>query len=576
MKEKLKHLKPIQNMMLLALIVLLFILTTQTSALAQLFAPVPQTGQTQIHNFGDDGDLQMGVQWPFPRFFDNSDGTVTDNLTGLIWLKNADCFGGKSWNDALDVSNNLADGQCGLSDGSSSGDWRLSNVRELRSLIDHGQYRPPLPSGYPFTNVLRVDYWSSTTVANRTDGAWLVVLGLGDIGFSFGQVWYDPKGSGYHVWPVRGGNEVVFVAAPIPKTGQTQSYASGDDGYLQMGVQWPDPRFSDNSDGTVTDNLTGLIWLKNADCFGGKSWNDALDVSNNLADGQCGLSDGSSSGAWRLSNVRELLSLIDYDNSSPALASGHPFTNVRSTGGEPSSSYWSSTTVANRTDAACLVVMDPGSALMDDAPKGQSFRGVWPVRGGDAENQQPYAICQDVTLSTEPGLCTADASVDEGSFDPDGGPITLEQTPSAPYGLSDTEVTLTITDDRGATDTCDATVTVVDEEDPVISSVAANPNKLWPPNHKMVPVTVAVDDSDNCDSVCQIVLVESNEPVDGLGDGNTAPDGVITGNLTVKLRAESSGTNSGRIYTITVDCADSSGNSSTDTVKVTVPHDKGK
>jgi len=185
------------------------------------------------------------------------------------------------------------------------------------------------------------------------------------------------------------------------------------------------------------------------------------------------------------------------------------------------------------------------------------------------ENQPPTAICQDVTVSTEPGLCSADASVDDSSFDPDGDEITLVQEPEGPYDLGDTEVTLTVTDDNGATDTCDATVTVIDEEDLVISSVTANPNKLWPPNHKMVPVVLTVDATDNCDSVCQIVLVESNEPVNGLGDGNTSPDWIITGDLTVKLRAERSGTGSGRIYTITVECADSSGNSSTDTAMVT-------
>ena len=192
------------------------------------------------------------------------------------------------------------------------------------------------------------------------------------------------------------------------------------------------------------------------------------------------------------------------------------------------------------------------------------------------QNTPPVAICQDVTVSTEAGLCTANASIDDGSFDPDGDEITLEQAPPGPYDLGDTDVTLTVTDDKDASDTCDATVTVVDEEAPVISSVSANPNKLWPPNHKMVPVTVAVDATDNCDSVCQIISVTSNEPVNGLGDGNTAPDWVITGDLTVKLRAERSGKGNGRIYTITVECADSSGNNSTDTAKVTVPHDKGK
>ncbi len=61
---------------------------------------------------------------------------------------------------------------------------------------------------------------------------------------------------------------LVGLRAPVPKTGQTTSYATGDDGILQKGVVWPIPRFKDNNNGTVTDNLTGLIWLKNANCFG--------------------------------------------------------------------------------------------------------------------------------------------------------------------------------------------------------------------------------------------------------------------------------------------------------------------
>ncbi len=193
-----------------------------------------------------------------------------------------------------------------------------------------------------------------------------------------------------------------------------------------------------------------------------------------------------------------------------------------------------------------------------------------------AENTPPEAICQDATVSTEPGLCIADASIDGGSFDPDGDPITLDQAPPGPYDLGDTVVTLTVADDKGASDTCGATVTVIDEENPVISLVTASPNKLWPPNHKMVPVTVSVDATDNCDLACEIISVASNEPVKGLGDGNTAPDWVITGDLTVNLRAERSGKGNGRVYTITVECADLSGNSSTGTATVTVPHDKGK
>ena len=195
-----------------------------------------------------------------------------------------------------------------------------------------------------------------------------------------------------------------------------------------------------------------------------------------------------------------------------------------------------------------------------------------------AVNRPPVAICQDVTVPAELGLCSAEASVDGGSYDPDGDPITLVQSPPGPYPVGSTLVTLTVTDDNGASSSCSATVTVVDTQPPIINTVTANPDVLWPPNHKMVPVSVNVSTSDNCGgpATCQIVWVNSNEPENGIGDGNTAPDWIITGDLTLKLRAERSGTGDGRIYTITVSCADSSGNSTWGDVTVSVPHDQGK
>ena len=182
---------------ILTSLVPLSILATQTSAIAQDSSSVPQTGQTQSYALGDDGDLQKGVQWPDPRFTDNGDGTVTDNLTKLIWLKNADCFGEKNWNDALDVSNNLADGQCGLSDGSIPDDWRLSNVRELLSLIDYGNLSPPLPSGHPFVDVQSGYYWSSTSSVFNSFTAWFVSTLSGYVST------LDKSDYNAYVWPVR-------------------------------------------------------------------------------------------------------------------------------------------------------------------------------------------------------------------------------------------------------------------------------------------------------------------------------------------------------------------------------------
>jgi len=111
---------------------------------------------------------------------------------------------------------------------------------------------------------------------------------------------------------------------------------------------------------------------------------------------------------------------------------------------------------------------------------------------------------------------------------------------------------------------------------PSISSVSASPNVLWPPNHKMVPVVIGVAASDECSAVTtHIVGVTSNEPVNALGDGNTDPDWVVTGPLTIQLRSERSGTGTGRVYTVTIESSDVAGNKSAAFTTVLVPHDQG-
>ena len=107
-------------------------------------APVMWSGQMTSYATGDDGDLERGVHWAVPRFQDNGDGTLTDKATGLIWLRNANCFGTRTWNQALSDCNGLSSGQCGLTDGSSPGDWRLPSIRELRSVFDYSQQNPAI------------------------------------------------------------------------------------------------------------------------------------------------------------------------------------------------------------------------------------------------------------------------------------------------------------------------------------------------------------------------------------------------------------------------------------------------
>jgi hypothetical protein len=119
------------------------------------------------------------------------------------------------------------------------------------------------------------------------------------------------------------------------------------------------------------------------------------------------------------------------------------------------------------------------------------------------------------------------------------------------------------------------TVTVVDTTPPTITSVTASPSNLWPPNHKMVDVTVTVIATDLVDPapVSRIVSVSSNQPTEGTGDGDTPIDWIITGPLTVQLRAERSGNND-RVYTITIESTDFKGNAARRTVTVTVSQPK--
>ena len=199
------------------------------------------------------------------------------------------------------------------------------------------------------------------------------------------------------------------VPSPVAKTGQTRCWdyciggcfpfpgedvlvyetdclGGGQDGGSQLGAS-AEPRFSDNADGTATDNLTGLIWLRQASCFGSRTFHGAIGSVRNLADGSCGLRDHSVAGEWRVPNVKELLSLIDYGRNAPwgdGLPAGHPFD-------QPGYDYyWTSTTqLAFFDDNGGVMIVNPAygwafqSPFANDYPFGaeEVVHLVWPVRG---------------------------------------------------------------------------------------------------------------------------------------------------------------------------------------------------
>lgn len=144
------------------------------------------------------------------------------------------------------------------------------------------------------------------------------------------------------------------------------------------------------------------------------------------------------------------------------------------------------------------------------------------------------------------------------------------------FPVGTTTVTATATSAAG-TASCNFTVTVNDTQAPAINNLSASPNNLWPPNHKMKDVAVNYTTTDNCPGTINCsVTVTSNEPVNGTGDGDTAPDWMVIDNHHVQLRAERAGNGNGRVYTITTTCHDQYGNTSHSSTTVTVQHDKGK
>jgi hypothetical protein len=274
---------------------------------------LPRSGQQLSYVSGDDASAAQGVAWPVARFIDNHDGTISDALTGLIWLQDAGCISAINWANALQAANQLAAGSCGLSDGSTAGQWRMPNVGELESLVDVSHNNPALSAGQPFTNVLS-SYWSSTTYRGDTSVAWV-------IRFDDGRYINDGStnlktNAGHALWAVKSGSSAGAVA--LPATGQFIVYGVGDDASVNKGMRLPYPRFIDNNNGTVSDTATGLTWLRRANCLHA-DWAGAIAAVHALANGQCGLIDGSSAGQWRMPNRNEMLSLVDRAETNQAL-----------------------------------------------------------------------------------------------------------------------------------------------------------------------------------------------------------------------------------------------------------------
>ncbi len=317
--------------------------------------PVFKTGAGAISGYTldprEDGATQLGVSWPSQRFTDNDDGTMTDNMTGLVWQTTASTYSGY-WSDWLSG--------CESSTANGYNDWRMPNMHELLSMTNYGYN--VLSSWLTAQGFSSMSYsWSSTTTAYDHNRAWNITSDGGQ------NCNYNKGSQPVTVWQVR--SESLF----LPRTGQTTVYTTGDDGTYQKGVSFPSIRFRDNGDGTITDNMTGLMWLKDANNANStKDWSNAFTyiagLNSGTSSGNCNYTD------WRLPTVNELETLTYYGMSAPLTwLNSYGFTNVIN------GLYWTGTTCAGNTDYAWIVGLNLGGIKY--IGKGNDSYYVWPVRG---------------------------------------------------------------------------------------------------------------------------------------------------------------------------------------------------
>lgn len=287
---------------------------------------------------------------PSSDFINNKDGTVTHKKTGLTWMR---CQMGKTWTGsycsgkAITYTHDQAVALTTIFSGKN--DWRLPSIAELQTIVERESYHPAINKKL-FPHATSNRFWSSSPYAGDTNAAWIV-------NFSYGDSYGGSKNYSNAVRLVRGGQ------------------------FTFNSLTTPDSDFTDNQDGTVTHKITGLMWMR---CVMGQTWDNAtstctgttksytyaqaVDLTRTFA----GQSD------WRLPNENELLSIVEYSTSKPALNT----TVFPKTLGDW---FWSSSLHAKFTGYAWIVYFDDGHSSSGNKFNGYAIRLV---RGGQRDKMR--------------------------------------------------------------------------------------------------------------------------------------------------------------------------------------------
>lgn len=350
----------------------LAITLSSSLSFAQLSYPVVDTGVTESYSdsqviptpkageafFGQDSNYQ-GHQ---PSYTNNGDGTVTDNVTGLMWAKN---MGEKV--AFVDAATKAKECRLGGHD-----DWRVPTIKELYSLIlftgmslgiqagetlflDDKYFDQPIGDRNKGEREIDAQTWSSTEYLGKVMNA----DGVFGVNFVDGRIKGYPKGSG-----PRSKGMYVRLVRGNPEYGKN--------------------KLVDNGDGTITDEATGLMWQQ-ADDGTARNWQDSLAYAEGLE--LAGYSD------WRLPNTKELQSIVDYSRSpsatqSPAIDAKFKTTSITGPDGKEGYTpfFWTSTThLGGRERCESAVYIAFGESI------GRMRNQLMDVHGAGSQRSDPKA-----------------------------------------------------------------------------------------------------------------------------------------------------------------------------------------